>query len=767
MQVWLVGLAKKLRPQKGWTSFLLMISLQLTLSASLRQTEWVDFKASHLPLEIGPLAVTIWLWLLLRPGQRSGGLGSRMRPILTVAGAVLLGAGLWLQQVTNLVGRWILWRPGEYRGLQQIAQEFWNYIAAEGISTVSSFSTRLSFWVEGVRGTGAQQDDLILIGIGGVILFLLAVQSTYMFLQGKSVFLSLLPSLAVIAYVLYFSQGSRLHLLGYLALLFSLFAWNQQQKLVETWQHTKVDYPDGIEFDKAIGVGGALLIMGLTAGAIPSIDIAKLTEWAQDALQPMDEATSDFGERMFPDLQSQVGGQDRSSSGGLPNSFLLGNSPELSNRIALKVKANYPFAEERGFYMRGTIYEKYDGKGWTNEGLAFSESIDANTALDPPPYPYRREIWQAVEFAADSHLAYAIAEPIKFSVKVRPETNILGVPLFFRNLDRRSYSVLSAMPLLNEDVLRDVPWETYKEVPPEILEIYLDLPDTVTDRTLSLARNLGQGAETPYDLGLAVESYLRELPYDLQVSLPGAGVTDVADYFLFELERGFCDYYTTAFVVLMRSRGIPVRFAAGYAPGNFTEFTEEWIFTDAQAHSWPEVWFPGLGWVPFEPTAGRQELDRTHLPSAEGSAHDSLATVTDPMLVDLASGSKFPWKAILGWSAFILALFTFLFLVPRWRSIQGDPWVSMLAWGRRMGQAKRAWETESEYSVRFANALVARPNVKEHEARAMIGQIGHIMQATVGAKYGPKTGPILTWNSTDRQWLHLRNRLRRIYFLRF
>ena len=763
MQIWLKALVTRLRPQKGWTSLLLMVSLQLALVGAFRQTEWVNFQASHLPLEIAPVAGLLWLWLFLRPIQR--GQSPRTRNTVALGGAILLGAGLWLQQVTNIAGRWLQWRPSEYEDIEQLFMQLWQFAIQEGAVSLASFSARLSFWVEGVRGTGAQQDDLILIAIGSALLVLLALQSTFMFLQERSVLLCLLPSLSVLAYVLYFSQGSRFHLLGYLALLFVLFAWNHQMQLVQTWQQQDVDYPEGLAWDRAVGVGSALLVMGLTAGVVPSLDVTKLTEWVQDTLQPMDEVTSDFGERMFPDLQSQVGGQNKRSAGGLPNSFLLGDSPDLSTHVVMQVTANYPFAEERGFYMRGTVYEQYDGRGWSNPNPAFGDILDANTRLELPPYPYRREVWQAVDWATVSPLAYAIAEPIQFSVNVRPETNPWGAPLFFRNLDRGSYSVLSAMPILSEVALREVSWDAYAEIPPESLATYLALPATVTARTLELAQELGQAAETPYDLGLAVERHLREYPYDLQVALPGAGVQDVADYFLFDLGRGYCDYYTTAFVVLMRSRGVPVRFAAGYAPGYFTEYTEEWIITEAQAHSWPEVWFPGLGWVPFEPTAGRQELDRSYVPTALESTDVAVRSEMDALLFRVPAETDFPWRLALGWSAFLLALLVGGFFLY-WRPAPRDPWTSLLIWGRRLGQGKWEWETESEFAGRFSAFLEVKPRVKEHDARAMHRQIHLIKETTVRVRYASEADPDAAREPAARQWQNLQSRLRRIYFLR-
>lgn len=769
MRVWLETLVAKLRPPKGWVSLGLMVSLQLALVGSLRQTEWVNFEAAHLPLAVAPVAGMLWLWWWLRPIRRDSGRSLPVRNTVAWAGSVLLSVGLWLQQVTNMAGRWFQWRPAEYEGLDQFFMQLWSFVVQEGTVSLTGFSDRLSFWLEGVRGTGAQQDDLILIAIGSAFLVVLALQSTFMFLRERSVLLCLTPSLAVLVYVLYLSQGSRLYLLGYLALLFALFAWSHQLQLVQTWQQQGVDYPEGIGLDRAVGVGSALLVMGLTAGVVPSIDIAKLTEWVQDTLQPMDAATSDLGERMFPDLQSPVGGQSRRAAGGLPNGFLLGDAPDLSTQVVMQVTANYPFSEERGFYMRGTVYEQYDGRGWSNPNPAFAEILDANTRLALPPYPYRREVWQAVDVTAVSSLVYAIAEPIQFSVNVRPELSQAGVPLFFRNLNRGSYSVLSAMPILSEVALREVSWESYAEIPVESLAPYLALPATVTDRTLELARELGYVAETPYDLGLAVETYLRQYPYDLQVALPGAGVQDVADYFLFDLGRGYCDYYTTAFVVLMRSRGVPVRFATGYAPGYLTQYTEEWIITEAQAHSWPEVWFPGLGWVPFEPTAGRQALDRSYLPtSLEALESTDMAGGVDmeALRFGVSTATDFPWRPVLGGSALLLTLVISLRFLRR-RPAARDPWTSLLTWGRRLDRGKWAWETEFEFADRFFSFLAAKRKVKEHDARAMYRQINLITETTVRIRYAAEADSDDAREPAERQWQNLQRRLRRIYFLRY
>ncbi|MBM9834622.1 transglutaminase domain-containing protein, partial [Enterococcus faecalis] len=79
---------------------------------------------------------------------------------------------------------------------------------------------------------------------------------------------------------------------------------------------------------------------------------------------------------------------------------------------------------------------------------------------------------------------------------------------------------------------------------------------------------------------------------------------DYVDQFLFESQVGYCDNFSTAMVVLLRSLEIPARWAKGFSPGS--PATENGITTytvrNLNAHSWVEVYFDGYGWVPFEPT---------------------------------------------------------------------------------------------------------------------------------------------------------------------
>ena len=155
-------------------------------------------------------------------------------------------------------------------------------------------------------------------------------------------------------------------------------------------------------------------------------------------------------------------------------------------------------------------------------------------------------------------------------------------------------------------------------IPDWVANRYLTLPDELPYRVRQLALDLTAVQPNPYDRALAIEGYLREFPYTLNLPAPPAN-RDVVDYFLFDLKKGYCDYYASAMVVLARAAGLPARLVVGYNSGLYDPQQANYKVTEADAHAWAEVYFPGYGWVEFEPTGGRPPIER---PGEDRSARD-------------------------------------------------------------------------------------------------------------------------------------------------
>jgi hypothetical protein len=93
------------------------------------------------------------------------------------------------------------------------------------------------------------------------------------------------------------------------------------------------------------------------------------------------------------------------------------------------------------------------------------------------------------------------------------------------------------------------------------------------------------------------------------------------DEFLFSSRQGFCEHYAAAFVMLMRSAGIPSRVVTGYQGGEYNPVGDYWLIRQADAHAWAEIWLPDKGWERVDPTAAvaperiERALDTGTLPS--------------------------------------------------------------------------------------------------------------------------------------------------------
>jgi hypothetical protein len=131
---------------------------------------------------------------------------------------------------------------------------------------------------------------------------------------------------------------------------------------------------------------------------------------------------------------------------------------------------------------------------------------------------------------------------------------------------------------------------------------YLQLPqDRISDRLKQEAMKITEKYSNPYDKVKAVESYMRQFPYTLDVSYTPRG-QEFVDYFIFEQKQGYCVYYATAMTVMLRSIGIPARYVTGFVMPDEPVESDRYEVTNSQAHSWVEVYFADFGWLPFEPT---------------------------------------------------------------------------------------------------------------------------------------------------------------------
>ncbi|MBI4171500.1 MAG: transglutaminase domain-containing protein, partial [Actinobacteria bacterium] len=141
------------------------------------------------------------------------------------------------------------------------------------------------------------------------------------------------------------------------------------------------------------------------------------------------------------------------------------------------------------------------------------------------------------------------------------------------------------------------------------------------------ALQLAAGAETPYAAVVAIETWLRStggFAYDELPPEPAAGVPPLAD-FVGRSKRGYCQQFAGSMALMLRFLGIPARVAAGFTSGTFKDGA--WVVTDHNAHAWVEAWFPGYGWLTFDPTPARGTLTSPYSTASDSAdAFRAIAT---------------------------------------------------------------------------------------------------------------------------------------------
>ncbi|HKW89656.1 MAG TPA: DUF3488 and transglutaminase-like domain-containing protein [Candidatus Acidoferrales bacterium] len=141
---------------------------------------------------------------------------------------------------------------------------------------------------------------------------------------------------------------------------------------------------------------------------------------------------------------------------------------------------------------------------------------------------------------------------------------------------------------------------TSANYPEDIRNTYLQLPD-IDPRITQLAQQVTANSPTPYDKAFALQNYLRaNFRYTLDLS--DMKRDDPMAYFLFVKHAGNCEYFASAMTIMLRALGVPARYVTGFLPGEYNDVGRDFIIRASDAHSWVEVYFPGYGWLTFDPT---------------------------------------------------------------------------------------------------------------------------------------------------------------------
>ncbi|HKM66012.1 MAG TPA: DUF3488 and transglutaminase-like domain-containing protein [Candidatus Acidoferrum sp.] len=166
-----------------------------------------------------------------------------------------------------------------------------------------------------------------------------------------------------------------------------------------------------------------------------------------------------------------------------------------------------------------------------------------------------------------------------------------------RNFSQIRYEGLSLLPVARPAKAR----KAGTDYPADVRDTYLQLPDNLDPRIPQLAQKITAAADNPYDKSIQMESYLRR-NFGYTLNLAGKPGADPLAQFLFVTKAGHCEYFASAMAVMLRTLGIPSREVNGFLPGEFNDVAGDYIVRASDAHSWVEAYFPGSGWITFDPT---------------------------------------------------------------------------------------------------------------------------------------------------------------------
>ena len=378
---------------------------------------------------------------------------------------------------------------------------------------------------------------------------------------------------------------------------------------------------------------GLIIIVAWTVPASLSSMRSAVKTWNQ-----LTEPWQEFTERMenaVSALESPSGGRRGEFFG---SELALGRGFPLSDTVMFEVEVpeDIPAGEKPPrFYWRGRTYDRYLKGQWYTSGTVREEYSPAVTN----PSNVSIEAKTPAHFIFNTgdttfSLLYSPAQPIwisrpgvTFSIPTEGGKDIVAWHAYPALRGGETYQLDAVLTNPNQQQLQ----EAGTDYPEWVKEKYLQLPENFSPRVRELANQITLGTQTPYEKAVAITQYLRDnITYSLTIAeLPRN--KDPLEWILFEYKQGYCVYYASADILMLRSVGVPARMAVGFTQGE--RDGDKYVVRRLNSHAWVEVYFPNIGWVEFEPTAGQAPLNRP-LPARDSGEENNPVNPLDALRSD-------------------------------------------------------------------------------------------------------------------------------------
>ena len=564
-------------------------------------------------LEDLPSAVILVL-LLFTASQRlystdwALGLGTSL--LLTILG-VFLGLALGYSQFRRMGVAWL--SIGYSLILIPLATGWILYVKTPWLERILSLGGRLGNSIY-LFITGQKVEDTLLFVVFAALGFwVISLMAGFALTRRGDYILSVLPAGIVLIIIQLFDSAvkERVIIAAFYAFfcLLLLGRLNLVRKR-QFWREHRVSLSSESWTDLNLAIPVVALVLIMLTWLIPASgwQVETLKRTWQNITQPLEKIRETLG-NAIAGLQGYESSKLVEFYG---NTLSLGQKAATGEGIYLRISAPLVGRADR-YYWRVRTYDMYLDNQWKSDF-----STVEPTAPDHRPLQLidLHGLSNKFEFSAPrANLAILVtpAHPVWISrttlLTFTPAMDSFIDPLMFRAdppvLIGEKYSVHAN--IFNPTVAQLQ--QAGAIYPAWVRDHYLQLPADLSPRTLELARHITTDANTPYEKADSITNYLRTaITYQERIEPPPAG-TDRLDWFLFDYQAGFCNYYASAEVILLRSVGVPARMVVGFAQGEY-EPPNKYTILEKDAHAWPEVYFPGLGWVEFEPTSSQAVLAR-------------------------------------------------------------------------------------------------------------------------------------------------------------
>ena len=454
-------------------------------------------------------------------------------------------------------------------------------------------------------------NSLFFVAFTCIVFWFISLAAGYWLVRHSNILIAILPSFIIILLIQIYDNDRasaawwlaifmllNLLLLGREYYLQNLKIWTKRRVFIneESWSN--------IFSGLFITIAVAIVIAWLIPTSLSSL---------QSAADSWDRVTKPLTDRLSNAVSSLNRPYGNAGGNYYGTTLSLGREAGQGDSQVFTIKVLNPPDASLRYYWRGRVYDSNKNGQWSNSPASNLGFQPDNGDLKIPDSGERSEalLQFTIQFPLQS-LVYAPSQPVWVDkpgniIAVVTDTKLDDVLTWETTSTIRAggqYQVQAEIADPNIQQLRSAGMQ----YPQWIKDRYLEIPDNVKPDIKDLAAKISTSQDDPYDKAQAITNYLRaNIQYAASLTEPPVGQDPVL-WVLFDYKKGFCNYYASAEVLMLRSVGIPARLAVGFAQGQYQ--AGEYIVRQRDAHAWPEVYFPGIGWVEFEPTVSQDALVR-------------------------------------------------------------------------------------------------------------------------------------------------------------